>query len=157
MTVQSTLKSKSYCIIFKVSTCCAIHVRSKTFSSEQSKGMDWKNTPTHPCPSRSKVILCPLRVSEGRAERTTMKASDKGKDSVYRHTKPPARRHACDGRHMWWRTHKSTRTNFGMCIWTELSILTVCAPKATEQNKPCKGLASISLADVLAGNNPTTL
>ncbi len=133
-----------------MSTCCAIHVWSETFSSEQSKGMDCKHT--HPPLPIKEQGHSMSSVGEGRAERTTLKASEEGKDSVYRHMKPPARRHACDGRHMWWRTHKSTRMNlkaarqqmceglrnFGMCIWTELSILTVCTPKATEQNKPCK-------------------
>lgn len=156
-----------------------IHVWRQAFSWKQSKGMDCKHTHTltHPCLSRSKVIPCPLKVGEGRVapgRENNLKASEEGKDSVYRHTKPAEGRPACDRRHMWWQTYKSTRMNpkaacqemwvglwtFSMCIWSELSLwLYVHQKQKSKINhakfSPCTG--SIPLAVGLAGNNPRTL
>lgn len=151
-----------------------IHVWREAFSWEQSKDMDCKHTPTHPCPSRSKVIPCPLKVGEGRVapgRENNLKASEEGKDSVYRHTKPAEGRPACDRRHMRWQTYKSTRMNpkaarqmwvglWTFSMWSKLSLWLYVHQK--QQSKinhakfsPCTG--SIPLAVGLAGNNPRTL
>ncbi len=119
--------------------------------SAQSRAKAWTvNTPTRPCPSRSKVILCPLWVRGGQKEQPwkPLKRAKILFTDIWNHRRGDT--HVMGD--TWWRTHKSTRMNlkaarqqmceglrnFGMCIWTELSILTVCTPKATEQNKPCK-------------------
>lgn len=48
--------------------------------SAQSRAKAWTvNTPTRPCPSKSKVILCPLRVGEGRAGRAPRKPLKRAK------------------------------------------------------------------------------
>lgn len=172
VTVQSTLKSKSY--LFSRWTCGLIHVWRETFSSEQSNGKNCKHPLTHPCPSRGKVTLCPLRVGERWVEpgsKKNLNASEECKDCLQ--TYETSSEATC----MWWETRderskykneakSSSPTNvrgFVECAYRPnyRSWLYVHQKHKSKINhaklSPCKGNNLIPKTDGLAGNNPTTL